>query len=40
MTAAWEVAVLATCVWAAVVGTLIGRDIFLWFWRTDDEEER
>jgi hypothetical protein len=33
---AWEVLVLLTCVWAAIVGTLIGRDLWHWFW-SDDE---
>jgi len=32
MTAAFDVLVIALCVWAAVVGTLIGCGLWRWFW--------
>jgi len=37
VTATWNVLVLALSVWAAVVGTLIGRDLWRWFWSDDDD---
>jgi hypothetical protein len=36
MEAAWTFLIMALCVWAAVVGSLIGRDIVKWFWRDDE----
>jgi hypothetical protein len=37
--ATWNVLVGVTCVWAAIVGTLIGRDLWRWFWSDDKEDE-
>jgi hypothetical protein len=36
MSAAFDVLVIALCVWAAIVGTLIGAGIWKWFWSDDD----
>lgn len=37
VTTAWNCLVIALCVWAAVVGTLIGRDLWRWWFRRGDE---